>query len=83
MVWLRAQPFPDHRHERIPIDAVVASNCGVGAFDLPRGQFIGWAINDRVGIEVSGAPRPVGKRRPAVRPQRDQIVAEDPLQFVA
>jgi hypothetical protein len=67
---------------RIPVHAVLAGNRGVSLFDPSHGLFVGLAINYGVGIEVSGGTRVVGKGRPAVRPQRNQIVAENRLQLV-
>jgi hypothetical protein len=67
----------------IPIDAILTANLGVGLVDAPPGLLARWVIEDRVGIEVSRATRPVWKGRSAMCPQRDQIVAEDLVQFVA
>jgi hypothetical protein len=67
----------------IPIDANLAANHGVGLVDAPPDLFIQWMLKNSVSIEVSSATRPVGKGRSAVRPQCDEIVAEDRFQLVA
>jgi len=67
----------------IPIDAILPANDRVGFVDAPPGLFARWVIEDRVGIEVSRSTRPFWKGRSAMCPQRDQIAAQDLVQFVA
>jgi len=68
---------------RVPIDAILTANLRVGLVDAPPDLLAGCVTKDRVGVEVSRATRPVGKGGSAMRPQCDQIVAEDPVHLVA
>ena len=68
---------------RIPLDAFLACNQVVGRIDPSHRGFVRSAIENSVGIEVSQRTGRVRKGRPAMCPQRDEIIAEDCLQLVA